>query len=215
MDHDEKKKAVAFAVKFLKNFDVMKDIRDNARPTFSRFFEAISKAAEIEGISLEAFIKREQAMQPHKEMISALMGPGPHNYNPEQELDLNTYERLCAELADTLRSGKKLNPWGEQFVADALENKGTGKRPKGKPGPDKRKHQLRDHTLWRCAQAVAGAYGLMLYSNSDDEKTTAAQIVSAASYEVDKKILPGASKKVVNNACGKLSKQFPHSVLIK
>ena len=221
MDDDEKKKAVAFAVKFLKNFDVMKDITESARPTFSRFFEAISKAAEIEGISLEAFIKREQAMQPHKEMVSALMGPGPHNYNPEEELDLDTYERLCAALAYTLRNGKKLNPWEEQFVADALENKGTGKRPKGKSGPDKRKNQLRDHTLWRCAQAVAGACGLMLYSNynaenptDNDEQTTAAQIISEASDEVDDKILRFVSTQVVSSVCRKLNKKFPHSVLI-
>ena len=192
----------------------MKDIRDNATPPLPLLFSAISKAAEIEGISLDAFIKREQAARPHKEMVSALMGPGPHNYNPEQELDLDTYERLCAELADTLRSGKKLNPWGEQFVADALENKGTGKRPKGKSGPDKRKNQLRDYTLWRCAQAVADACGLMLYSNYNLEKTTASQIVSAASRTVDDKILQRVTKKVVNDACGKLSKRFPHSVLI-
>jgi hypothetical protein len=186
MDDDEKKKAVAFAVNFLKNFDVMEDITESARPTFSRFFEAISKAAEIEGISLEAFIKREQAMQPHKEMISALMGPGPHNYNPEQELDRDNYERLCAEIADTLRSGKKLNPWGEQFVADALENKGTGKRPKGKPGPDKRKNQLRDYTLWRCTEEVAKRYGLGRYSKGSLTKITASEIIAEATgYSVD------------------------------
>jgi len=211
MDDDEKEQAVAFAVNFLKNFDVMKDIRDNTWPALVH--GAFSKAAQIEGMSVSAFIEREQAKRPHKEMVSALMGRGPHNYNPEQELDLDTYERLCAALACTLRKGKKLNPWEEQFVADALENKGTGKRPKGKSGPDKRKNQIRDYTLWRCAQEVAGACGLMLYSNSNDEKTTAAQIVSAASYEVDKIILPGASKKVVNNACGKLGKQFLHSVV--
>jgi hypothetical protein len=212
MDDDEKKKSVAFAVKFLKNFDVMKDIRDNTWPALVH--GAFSKAAQIEGMSVSAFIEREQAKRPHKEMVSALMGPGPHNYNPEQELDLDTYERLCAALAYTLRNGKKLNPWEEQFVADALENKGTGKRPKGKSGPDKRKNQLRDHTLWRCAQAVADACGLMLYSNYNLEKTTASQIVSAASRTVDDKILQRVTKKVVNDACGKLSKRFPHSVLI-
>jgi hypothetical protein len=184
MDHDEKKKAVAFAVKFLKNFDVMKDIRDNTWPALVH--GAFSKAAQIEGMSVSAFIKREQAMQPHKEMVSALMGPGPHNYNPERELDLDTYERLCAALAYTLRNGKKLNPWEEQFVADALENKGTGKRPKGKSGPDKRKNQLRDYTLWRCAEEVAKRYGLGRYSKGSLTKITASEIIAeAAGYSVD------------------------------
>lgn len=184
MDHDEKKKAVAFAVNFLKNFDVMKDIRDNTWPALVH--GAFSKAAQIEGMSVSAFIKREQAMQPHKEMVSALMGPGHHNYNPERELDLDTYERLCAALAYTLRNGKKLNPWEEQFVADALENKGTGKRPKGKSGPDKRKNQLRDYTLWRCAEEVAKRYGLGRYSKGSLTKITASEIIAeAAGYSVD------------------------------
>jgi hypothetical protein len=184
MDDDEKKKAVAFAVNFLKNFDVMKDIRDNTWPALVH--GAFSKAAQIEGMSVSAFIKREQAMQPHKEMVSALMGPGPHNYNPERELDLDTYERLCAALAYTLRNGKKLNPWEEQFVADALENKGTGKRPKGKSGPDKRKNQLRDYTLWRCAEEVAKRYGLGRYSKGSLTKITASEIIAeAAGYSVD------------------------------
>ena len=209
----KQKKAVAFAVQFLENFDVTKDIRDNTGPAL--LHGEISKAAQIEGMSVSAFIERKLAKRPHRELVLALMGPGPHNYNPEQELDRDAYERLVAVLASTLRSGGKLSPWEEQFVADALENKGTGKRPKGKSGPDKRKNQLRDYTLWRCAQEVAGAYGLTLYSNHNLEKTTASQIVSAASHKVDKKILPRVSKKVVNNACGKLSKKFPHSVLIK
>ena len=213
MNDEEEKKAVAFAVQFLENFDVTKDIRDNTGPAL--LHGAISKAAKTEGMSVSAFIERKLAKRPHRELVLALMGPGPHNYNPEQELDRDAYERLVAVLASTLRSGGKLSPWEEQFVADALENKGTGKRPKGKSGPDKRKNQLRDYTLWRCAQEVAGAYGLTLYSNHNLEKTTASQIVSAASHKVDKKILPRVSKKVVNNACGKLSKKFPHSVLIK
>ena len=48
MDDDEKKKSVAFAVKFLKNFDVMKDIRDNTWPALVH--GAFSKAAQRDGL---------------------------------------------------------------------------------------------------------------------------------------------------------------------
>ena len=35
MNDEEEKKAVAFAVQFLENFDVTKDIRDNTWPAYS------------------------------------------------------------------------------------------------------------------------------------------------------------------------------------
>ena len=212
MNDEEQKKAVAFAVQFVENFDVMKDIRDNTWPAIFR--GAISEAAQIEGMNPGAFVEREQAKRPYREMASALIGPGAPNYNPDLELDRDTYEMLVTALAYTLRSGGKLTPWEEQFVADALENKGMGKRPKRKPGPDKLKSWPRDYTLWRCAQEVVGAYGLTLYSNHNLEKITAAQIVSEASCKLDKKKFVRVSTQVVSNVCRKLNKQFPHSVLI-
>ena len=87
MNDDEQKKAVAFAVQFLENFDVTKDIRDNTWPALVH--GEISKAAQIEGMSVSAFIEREQAKRPHRELVSALMGPP--KYNSEHELDRAAY----------------------------------------------------------------------------------------------------------------------------
>jgi hypothetical protein len=205
VNDEEEKKAVVFAAQFLSDFNFMKDLRDNTWPAIIHAQNSKQAAADLalakaEGISVSALHKREEKAKSRRAMISALVDD-PHTEEwwrglPEDALDRGTYFGLVESLAGALHSGGKLSRLEAHFVADVLKDRGMGKRPKRKPGPDKLKSWPRDYTLWRCAQEVAGAYGLMLYSNynaekttDNDEKTTAAQIVSDASYELDKKYL--------------------------
>ena len=163
MDDDEKKKAVAFAVKFLDDFDVSADIRGNTESYFLQSPTTTSNfwANHVEG----TYFKSYDDLKPHE------------------------YDIQCRYVADKLRRGSLLKAEERAFVADVLE--GKRKRPITK-GQDKYSSWDRDYTLWRCTLEVETSYRLPRYStaavqtqdeqNNTDEPNpvTAVEIVSMA-----------------------------------
>ena len=75
-----------------------------------------------------AFIERELAARPHRELISALIGPP--KYNSEHGAGSRCLRQVVCGTCGTPARRWKTIYLEQQFVADVLENKGMGRRPK-------------------------------------------------------------------------------------
>ena len=181
MDDDEKKKAVAFAVKFLDDFDVSADIRGN---TESYFLQSPTTSSNFWGNHVEGF-----------------------HFLSYDDLKPHEYDLQCRWVANQLREDRVLKAKEREFVADVLE--GKRKRPITK-WKNKDRYWDRDYTLWMCTFEVEESYRLPRYStaavrtqveqNNTDEPNpvTAVDIVSKATK---KSKLMKCSVDVVIRAC--------------